>query len=55
MIANIRSNLKKTEHKLVKNGLKYPEEMKKLAYSQVRGFKENLIKFKNDLIKKNKN
>ena len=39
---------------MVKNGLKYAEEMKELTNLQVKSFKENLIKFKNDLIMKNK-
>ena len=54
IIADIRNNLSKRDHKLIKNGLKYVEEMKELTSLQVKSFKENLIKFKNDLIKKNK-
>ena len=54
IIADIRSNLSKKEHNLIKNGLKYAEEMKELTNLQVKRFKENLIKFKNDLIEKNK-
>ena len=54
IITDIRSNLSKRGHKLIKNGLKYAEEMKDLTYSQVKSFKEKLIKFNNDLIKKNK-
>ena len=54
IIADITSNLSKRRHKLIKNGLKYAEEMKELTNLQVKGFKENLIKFKNYLIKKNK-
>ena len=54
IITDIRSNLPKRGHKLIKNGLKYAEEMKDLTYSQVKSFKEKLIKFNNDLIKKNK-
>ena len=53
-ITDIRSNLPKRGHKLIKNGHKYAEEMKDLTYSQVKSFKEKLIKFNNDLIKKNK-
>ena len=53
-ITDIRSNLSKRGHKLIKNGLKYAEEMKDLTYSQVKSFKEKLIKLNNDLIKKNK-
>ena len=52
IIVDIRSNLSKRGHKLMKNGLKYAEEMKDLTYSQVKSFKEKLIKFNNDLIKK---
>ena len=54
IIADIRSNLTNRGHKLIKNGLKYVEEMKDLTYSQIKNFKEKLIKFNNDLIKKNK-
>ena len=54
IIADIGSNLSKRGHKLIKNGLKYAEEMKELTNLQVKIFKENLIKSKNDLIKKNK-
>ena len=54
IIADTRSNLPKRGHKLTKNGLKYVEEMKDLTKLQVKTFKENLFKFKNDLIKKNK-
>ena len=54
IITDIRSNLSKRGHKLIKNGLKYPEEMKDLTYSQTKSFKEKLIKFNNELIKKNK-
>ena len=39
---------------MIKLGLKYPEEMKKVTNLQVKSFKETLIKFKNDLIMKNK-
>ena len=51
---DIRSNLSKIGHKLIKNGLKYTEEIKDLTFSQVKSVQEKLIKFKNDLIKKNK-
>ena len=53
IITDIRSNLSKGGHKLIKNGLKYAEEMKDLTYSQVKSFKETLLKFNNDLIMKN--
>ena len=39
---------------MIKNGLKYAAEIKELTNSQVKSFKENLIKFKNDLIMKNR-
>ena len=54
IIADIRGNLSKRGHKLIKNGLKCVEEMKDLTYSQIKSFKEKLIEFNNDLIKKNK-
>ena len=54
IITDIRSNLSKRGCKLIKNGLKYAEEMKDLTYAQVKSFKEKLIKFNNDLIKNNK-
>ena len=54
IIADVRSNLPKRGHKLIKNDLRYVEEMKELTKLQVKSFKENLIKFENDLIKKNK-
>ena len=34
IISDIRSNISKEGHKLIKNGLKYTEEMKDLTYSQ---------------------
>ena len=48
------STSSKRGHKLIKHGLKYAEEMKELTNLQVKCFKDNLIKFKNDLIKKKK-
>ena len=54
IIADIRSELSKKGYKLIKNGLKYAEEIKELTNFHVKSFKENLIKFKNDLIMKNK-
>ena len=54
IIVDITSNLSRRGHKLIKNGLKYVEEMKDLTYSQIKSFKEKLIMFNNDLIKKNK-
>ena len=53
IIIDIKSNLPKRGHKLIKNGLKYAEEMKELTDLQVKSFKENLIKFKNYLVMKN--
>ena len=52
IITDIRSNLSKRGHKLIKNGLNYAEVMKDLTCSQVKSFKEKLFKFNNDLIKK---
>ena len=54
IITDIRSNIPKRGYKLIKSGLKYVEEMKELTNLQVKSFKEKLIKFNNDLIKKNK-
>ena len=54
IITDIRSNLSNRGHKLIKNGLKYAEKIKELTNLQVKSFKENLIKFKNDLIMKNR-
>ena len=39
---------------MIKEGLYYVEEMKKLAESQVKNIKERLIKFQSELIRKNK-
>ena len=39
---------------MIKKGLYCVEEMKKLTESQVNKIKEKLIKFKNELIRKNK-
>ena len=54
IIADIRRNLPKRGHKLIKSGLKYVEEMKDLTYSQIKSFREKLTRFNIDLIKKNK-
>ena len=54
IITDIRINLSKRGHKLIKNGLKYAEEMTDLTYSQGKNFKEKLVKFNNDLIIKKK-
>ena len=50
IIGDIRNNHSKRGHKLIKYGLKYFKEMKELTNLQVKGFKENLLKFENDLI-----
>ena len=39
---------------MIKKGLHYVEKMKELTEPQVKIIKEKLIKFKNELIKKNK-
>ena len=54
IITYIKSSLSKRGHKLIRNDLKYDEQMKELTYSQVKSFKEKLTKFNNDSIKKNK-
>ena len=43
-----------TGDKLIKKGLHYVEKMKELTEPQVKIIKEKLIKFKNELIKKNR-
>ena len=53
-ITDIRSNLLKRGNKLIKNGLKYSEEMKESSNLQVKSFEEKLTMFNNGLIKKNK-
>ena len=40
---------------MIKKGLYYVEKMKELSESQVKKIKEELIKFKNELIRKNRN
>ena len=47
IIADIRSEHSKKGYKLIKNALKYAEEVKEFTKSKVKRFKENLIKFKN--------
>ena len=42
IIADIRSNLSKRRHKLIKNGLKYIKEMKDLKYSQIKKFQRKI-------------
>ena len=40
---------------MIKKGLYYVEKMKELSESQVKNIREELIKFKNELIRKNRN
>ena len=54
IIADIRNKLSKNGSKLIKKDLCYVKEMKKLTESQVNNINEKLIKFKNELIRKNK-
>ena len=53
IIQDIRNKLSKNRNKLMKKGLYYVEEMKKLRESQVKNIKEKLIKFQNELIRRN--
>ena len=39
---------------MIKKGLCYAEKMKELTEPQVKSIKEKLIKFKNELIRKNR-
>ena len=54
IIVDIRNKLSKNGDKLIKKGLYYVEEIKELTESQVNNIKEKLIRFKNELIRKNK-
>ena len=54
IITDIRNKLSKSGDKMIKNAFYYVEEMKELTESQENNIKEKLIKFKNDLIMKNK-
>ena len=54
IIQDIRNKLSKNGSKLIKKGLYYVEQMKKLTESQVKNIKEKLIKFQNELISKNR-
>ena len=54
IIVDIRNKLLKNGDKLMKKGVYFVEEMKKLTESQVNSIKEKLLKFKNELITKNK-
>ena len=47
IIQDIRNKLSKNGNKLIKKGLYYVQEMKKLTESQVKNIKERLIKFQN--------
>ena len=52
IILDIRSILPKKGCKNIKKGLEYVEEMKELTFLQIENDKHNLIKLKNDLIKR---
>ena len=54
IIQDIRYNLTKNGKKLIKKGLNYVKKMKELTESQANNIKEKIIKFKNELIRKNK-
>ena len=54
IIADIRNKLSKSGDKMIKKALYYVEKMNELVESKVITIKEKLIKFKNDLIMKNK-
>ena len=54
IIADIENKLSKNGNKLIKKALYYVEEMKRLTESQVKNIKEKLIKFQNELIRKNR-
>ena len=53
IIVDIINKLSKNGNKIIKKGLYYVEKMKQLTKSQVDNIKEKLIKFKNELIRKN--
>ena len=54
LIQDIRNKYSKNGTKLLKKGIYYVEEMKKMTESQVKNIKEKLIKFKNELIRRNR-
>ena len=54
IIQDFKDKLSKSGDKLIKKGLYYVEEGKKLTESQVKNIKEKLIKFQNELIRKNR-
>ena len=53
IIVGIRNKLSKNGNKLIKKGLYYIEQLESLTSSEIRNIKEKLIKFKNELIRKN--
>ena len=53
IVEDIRSKLSKSGDRLIEKALYYVEEIKKLSESQVKNIKEKLIKFQNELIRKN--
>ena len=54
IIQDIKDKISKSGDKLIKKGLYYVEEMKKLTESQVKNIKEKLIKIQNELIRKSR-
>ena len=54
IIQDIRNKYSKNGTKLLKKGIYYVEEKKKMTESQVKNIKEKLIKFKNELIRRNR-
>ena len=54
IIQDIRNKLSTNGNKLIKKGLYYTEKTKELTESQVKNIREKLIKFKNELIRKNR-
>ena len=54
IIVDNRNKLLKNGDNLIKKGFYFVEEMEKLTESQVNSIKEKLLKFKNELITKNK-
>ena len=54
VIVDIRNKLSKNGDRLIKKGLYYIEEIKRLELAEIKNVKERLIIFKNELIRKNK-
>ena len=54
IIQDIKEKTSKSGNKLIKTGLYFVEERKKLTESQVKNIKEKLIKFQSELIRKNR-